>query len=138
MNELPPGNSPSTDTEQRSRSLRALLLTLVLTSFTVTAEPIRNVVSMNATVAAVTIGVIAGVVASVALDRFQFPGRNDVRTTIAAFVSTGIATVLVWVLVPTGLLQTVPQFGLAFLWSFSTVSVTRDVLWPTAMDSVET
>jgi len=134
MAELVPQNPESVDAEQRSRSLRALLLTVLLTSFLLVPEEIRNVVSMDATIAAVTVGVLAGVVASFALDRLQVRVGNDVRTTATAFVSTGIVAVLCWILIPTELRQTVPQFALAFLWGFSIVSVTRDVLWPKATD----
>jgi|GEM_PF-2702823 len=108
MAELVPQNPESVDAEQRSRSLRALLLTVLLTSFLLVPEEIRNVVSMDATIAAVTVGVLAGVVASFALDRLQVRVGNDVRTTVTAFVSTGIVAVLCWILIPTELRQTVP------------------------------
>lgn len=136
MTELSPENSASINTEQQSRALRAVLLTVLLTSCMLIIDGIRNVVSIEATVAAVTIGVVAGIAVSATLERLQIRVRNDVRTTIAAFVSTGIATVLCWIIIPIELLQTVPQFGLAFLWGFSIITVTRDMIWPKAIDSV--
>jgi phage shock protein PspC (stress-responsive transcriptional regulator) len=137
MIELASKKFASIDTEQK-RSLRSLLLTFVMTPLLLIPEPIRNIVSMDATIAAVTIGVIAGVVVSFALDRLQIRVQNDVRTTIAAFVSTGVAMILCWIVIPTELLQTVPHFSLAFIWSFSIISVARDIIWPKAIDSVHT
>jgi len=134
MAERVPQNPASVDAARRSRSLRALLLTVLLTSFLLVPEEIRNVVSMDAPIVAVTTGVLAGAVASVALDRFQIRAGNDVRTTVTAFVSTGVVAVLCWMVIPMPLRQTVPQFALAFLWGFSIVSVARDVLWPEASD----
>lgn len=133
MTEFPSTYTP-TDAEKRSNSLRAFLLTLVLTPFLLLPEPVRDIVSVEATVAAVTIGLIAGIAMSVALGRFQFESQNDVRTTMVALVSIGIVTILLWILLPMELLQIVPHFGLAFTWSFSLVSVTRDVIWPKATE----
>lgn len=138
MTDLVPESSPSIDPEQRSRSLRALFLSAMMTFFVLVPEEIRNVVSVDATLAAVTIGGVAGIAVSVALARFQIQVRNDVRTTVVAFVSTGVAAVLLWILLPTELLQVVPHFGLAVLWSFALVSVARDVVWPTAIESTVT
>ena len=133
MTELPSKSTP-VDTEQRSNSLRAFLFTLALTPLLLLPEPVREIVSVEATVAAVTLGVLAGIAMSVVLDRYQFESRNDVRTTIVALVSTGIATIVLWILLPTALFQIVPHFGLAFTWSLSVVSVTRDVIWPKATE----
>ena len=133
MTEFPSTYTP-TDAEKRSNSLRAFLLTLVLTPFLLLPEPVRDIVSVEATVAVVTIGLIAGIAMSVALDRYQFESRNDVRTTIEALVSTAVATIFLWILLPTALFQIVPHFGLAFTWSFSLLSVTRDVIWPKATE----
>lgn len=132
MAELSSKSAP-VDTEQRSNSLRAFLFTLVLTPFLLLPEPVREIVSVEATVAAVSVGVLAGIAMSVVLGRYQFDSQNDVRTTIVALVSTGVATIVLWLLLPTALFQTVPHFGLAFTWSFSLVSVTRDVILPKAM-----
>ena len=133
MTELPSKSTP-VDTEQRSNSFRAFLFTLVLTPFLLLPEPVREIVSVEATVAAVSVGVLAGIAMSVALGRFQFESQNDVRTTMVALVSIGIVTILLWILLPMELLQIVPHFGLAFTWSFSFVSVTRDVIWPKATE----
>jgi hypothetical protein len=130
MTELVPQRSGSADTEQPSRSLQALLLTVLMTSLLLVAEGVRNVVSMQATVAAVTLGVGAGAATSSVLERFQIQVRNDVRTTAAAFGSAAVTALVCWILVPTALLGTVPQFGLAFLWGFSIASVTREVIKP--------
>jgi len=109
-----------------------------MTSFLLIPEEIRTVVSMDATVVAVTGGLLVGAVVSVALDRFQVRIGNDVRTTAIAFVSTGAMAVFCWLLLPMALLQTVPQFALAFLWGVSALSVTRDILWPKVAGSIET
>jgi len=138
MTELVPQASAPVDTEQRSRSLRALLLTVVMTSLLSVAEGVRNVVSMEATVAAVTLGVVAGAATSSVLERSRIRVRNDVRTTAAAFVSAAVTALVCWMVVPTALLGTVPQFGLAFLWGFSIVSVTRDVIRPKLVGLMDT
>ncbi|MCO8242889.1 hypothetical protein [Haladaptatus sp. AB643] len=125
-----------TDAEQRSNSLRAFWFTLVITSLLLLQEPVRTIVSVEATVAAITLGVVTGITTSVVLGLIQFESQNDVRTTVVTLVLTGITTIVLWILLPPTLLQTVPQFGLAFMWSFSLVSVARDVLWPKATEVV--
>jgi len=68
MTELPSKSTP-VDTEQRSNSLRAFSLTLWLTPLLLLPESVREIVSVETTVAAVTLGVLAGIEMSVALDR---------------------------------------------------------------------
>jgi hypothetical protein len=111
---------------------------MLMTSLLLVADGVRNVVSMEATVAAVTLGVVAGAATSSVLKRFRIQVRNDVRTTAAAFASAAVTALVCWLLVPTALLGTVPQFGIAFLWGFSIVSVTRDVVRPKLVGLTDT
>jgi phage shock protein PspC (stress-responsive transcriptional regulator) len=112
------------------------LETLALTPFLLLLEPVRTIVSIEATIAALASGVVAGITVSLALDHFQIRSQNDVLTTIVTLVAVGITTVLLWLLVPTELIGTVHQFALAFIWSLSLTSVARHVVWPKATDSM--
>lgn len=136
MSELAPQSTPSVDAERRSRSLRALGIALVLTPLLVIAEPIRTIVSVEATAIAAGIGVVAGVALLLTLDHLEVRSRNDVRTAVVALVASVGVTGTLRLVLPRELFQTAPQFALAVLWSFALASVTRDVLWPTVADSV--
>lgn len=136
MTEVPPLDSSSSNADRRSRSLRALLLASVMTPLLVLPEPVRTIVSVEATVLAIASGVIAGAVLGVAAGRIELGTGNDARTTLVALASSVSLTVALWILLPADLFQTAPQFGLAVLWSFAIVSVGRDVVGTDGLDVV--
>ena len=116
--------------EQRSNARNTLLLAAVMTPILLLPEPVRRVVSVEATLFAVGSGVLTGCLVSIASDYYRLDGKTDVRTTIGGLVVSAVGTALVWVLVPSDLVPTTLQFALAFSWSLALTAVARHVLRP--------
>ena len=105
-------------TTERARILRSLLLSLVLTSVLLLIEPARQIVSLNATLAAIAAGIVLGAVAAVGLDDVTVSERlSDSAQTIVVLVSIGVITIAVWLTVPRQHIGTFIQFTIAFIWA---------------------
>lgn len=113
---------PDTDslfsTPERARTLRSLLLSLVLTSVLLLIEPVRQIVSLEATLAAIAAGIFLGAVAAVGLDDVTVSERlSDSAQAIAVLVFIGVITIAVWLIVPRQHIGTFIQFTIAFVWA---------------------
>lgn len=85
-------------------------------------EPARRIVSLEATVAAIVLGVLLGIVAAVGLADVDLRNINDVTASIVTLACILAGTIVVWLIVPHQYIGTVIQFALAFTW---TVPVTQ-------------
>ncbi|WP_137290990.1 hypothetical protein [Natronorubrum halophilum] len=123
-------------TNERAIAIRGLLFTIVLTPVLLLPTPAREIVSSEAIAVAVGCGAVTGIVLSVCLEGVRIDAdRSDVTVAIATLVSTGVATVLVWILLPREHLSTFTQFAIVFSWSFSLTSATRHIVWPAVFGS---
>ncbi|MFC6723693.1 hypothetical protein ACFQE1_04705 [Halobium palmae] len=104
-------------TDERARTLRSFVLALVGTPWLLLIEPARRVVSLEATLAAIGLGAVLGVVAAIGLADVDYRDVNDVTASVVTLGCIGVATVVVWLLVPHQYLGTVLQFALAFAWA---------------------
>lgn len=129
---MPSVRDSTVGTGQQSRSLRLFLLAATSTPFLLVLEPVRHVASVRTTAAVVAVGVTAGVGMKLLLG-WSDSGQQGVSRLPAVVVtvsSTICVTGLLWILLPEGIFRTVPQFCLAFVWSFSSVSVVQSIILP--------
>jgi len=110
-------------TDRRARTLRLFFTALVGSPWILLFEPTRQIVSPEATIVAVGLGMFLGVVAAVGLADVDLRAVNDVAAVIFTLVSICAATVVVWLMVPHQHLGTVLQFTLAFIWTVPAVSL---------------
>ena len=116
-------NQPSTETDpllgtgERARTLRMFVLALIGTPWLLFIEPARRIVTLEATLAAIGLGTVLGVVTTVTLADVDLQDANDVTATAVTLVCIGVATIMVWLLVPEQYIGTVVQFAIAFSWA---------------------
>jgi len=108
---------PLFGTDERARTLRLFMLALIGTPWLLFIEPARRIVSLETTLAAIGLGAGLGVVAAVGLADVNYRDVNDVMASVVALGCIGVATVVVWLLVPHQYIGTVVQFALAFTWA---------------------
>ncbi len=123
-------------TNERVIAIRGLLFAIVLTPVLLLPTPAREIVSNEAIAVAVGSGVVTGIVLSICLEGVQIGAdRSDVTMAIATLVSIGVATALVWILLPREHVSTFMQFAIVFIWSFSLTSATRHIVGPAVFGS---
>ncbi|MDJ1432022.1 hypothetical protein [Halostagnicola sp. A-GB9-2] len=116
-------NGPSTEThpllgaDERARILRSLLFSVSLTPILLLIEPARRIVSLEATVAAIGLGIFFGIVAAIGLADINLQDANSVTASIVVLVCICVATIVVWLIVPHRHIGTVLQFTVAFIWA---------------------
>lgn len=123
MNLPSSGAHPLLGTDGRARTLRLFLTALIGTPWLLFIESTRQIVSPEATIAAVGLGMFLGVVAAVGLADVDFREVNDVTAVIITLVCVCVATVVVWLIVPHQYLGTMLQFTLAFMWTMPVISL---------------
>jgi hypothetical protein len=106
----------SADPERRARVRRTFLFALVGTPWLLWFEPVRRVVSPEATALAVVAGVGLGAVVAIGTADFEGPAASDATQAVVVLGGIGVGTAVVWLVVPSRLLGTFVQFGLAFSW----------------------
>ncbi|MWG35070.1 hypothetical protein [Halomarina oriensis] len=112
------GWSPfDSDVDERARIRRSLLSSFALTPLLFANELTRHVVSVEATAAAVALGVVLGVVAAVGLADVDYSHVDGVVASFVALVFIVVVTVAVWAVVPHRYVGTMMQFAVAFTWA---------------------
>lgn len=117
------GAHPLLGTDGQARTLRLFFTALIGTPWLLFIEPTRQIVSPEATIAAVGLGMVLGVVAAVGLADVDPREVNDVTAVIITLVCICVATVVVWLIVPHQHLGTMLQFTLAFMWTMPVISL---------------
>lgn len=123
MNLPSSGAHPLLGTDGQARTLRLFLTALIGTPWLLFIEPTRQIVSSEATIAAVGLGMFLGVVVAVGLADVDFREVNDVTAVIITLVCVCVATVVVWLIVPHQYLGTMLQFTLAVMWTMPVISL---------------
>ncbi|AGB31545.1 hypothetical protein C488_13791 [Natrinema pellirubrum DSM 15624] len=125
--------------DERSRALRELLYATVMTPLLLFPEPSRELASMEASVAAVGLGVVVGAAVSLTLSDAQLGPQDDLLGTVVGVTIIGAVTVLLWILLPREHIATFLHFSIAFLWGAAIASTARHVVRPAlgASDSIE-
>ncbi len=103
--------------DEQARILRSFLISLAATPFLLFIEPARRIVSLEATLAAIALGMLLGIVAAVGLADVNLQDANSVTASIVALVCICVATIVVWLIVPHRYIGTVLQFTVAFIWA---------------------
>lgn len=107
----------SSDVGERARIRRSLLSSLALTPLLFSNELTRHVVSVEATVTAVTLGVVLGVVAAVGLQDVDYGHVDGVVASLVTLAAIAVVTVAVVLVVPHQYIGTMMQFAVAFMWA---------------------
>ncbi|AGB38167.1 hypothetical protein [Natronococcus occultus] len=129
MGEPPPSDGRRYEADRRSFVGRPLLVAIAMTPLLLLG-PGREIVSTEATLLAAGVGVTVGASASVALEEVDLSHVDDIAATIGSVLGIVVATVGLWLLVPTDYAPTLPQFAVAFLWGFALADVARRRLEP--------
>ncbi|MDS0294015.1 hypothetical protein [Halogeometricum luteum] len=104
-------------TGERARALRLFGVALIGTPWLLSIDPARRIVSLEATLAAIGLGVALGIVAAVGLVDVDLRDVNDVTASVVALGCICVVTIAVWLLVPQQYIGAVIQFSLAFTWA---------------------
>ncbi|ELY59913.1 hypothetical protein [Natronolimnohabitans innermongolicus] len=80
-------------------------------------ETSRRIVSLEATLVAIAIGIFLGIVAAIGLADINLQNANSVTASIVALVCIGVVTIVVWLIVPHQYIGTFIQFTVAFIWA---------------------
>ncbi|WP_222918674.1 hypothetical protein [Natrinema sp. SYSU A 869] len=138
MVDIPVYNSSVPGSNDRSRALWQLLYATALTPILLLTEPSREIASIEATVAAVGLGLIVGAVVSLTLSGAQLGPQDDALATVVGIATVGGVTVLLWLLLPRDHISTFLHFAIAFLWGTALASAARHVVWPSLSSSEST
>ena len=112
------GSFFDSDTPERARAFRSLLVSLALTPVLLAIPAARQIVSLDATLAAIVVGVFLGAVAAIGFDDGTVgEGLSDFAQTIVLVVFIGVMTAAVWLLVPSEHIGTFIHFTIAFVWA---------------------
>ncbi|KTG08993.1 hypothetical protein AUR64_14400 [Haloprofundus marisrubri] len=125
MNQPSSETHPLYGTNQRARTLRMFLIALVGTPWLLLIEPTRRIASLEATIAAIGLGVVCGIVATVGLADTDLQDVNDVTAVVVTLVCICVATLILWLIVPRQYLGAVLQFVLAFSWAMPVSQLLR-------------
>lgn len=117
MNQTSTEEHPLLGVDGRARALRLFLIALVGTPGIFFMEPARQIVSLEATIAAIGLGVFLGIIATIGLADVDLRDVNNVTATVITLVWICVATIAVWLIVPRQYLGTMLQFVLAFTWT---------------------
>lgn len=117
MSSTTSGTSSHLGTDERERIRRSFLFSLALTPVLLLIAPARRIVSLEATPAAIALGMSLGVVAAVGVADRTLQDVNSVMATLVALSCIGVATIVVWLVVPHQHLGAVIQFTVAFIWA---------------------
>jgi hypothetical protein len=101
----------------RARAFRSFVIALVGTPWLLFLEPARRIVSLETTIAAVGLGVLFGIVATVGLADVDLRDINNMTTTVITLLCIGVATIVLWLSIPHQHLGTMLQFVIAFSWT---------------------
>ncbi|MFC7029267.1 hypothetical protein ACFQJ5_19405 [Halomicroarcula sp. GCM10025324] len=101
----------------RARAIRSFVIALVGTPWLLFLEPARQIVSLEATMGAVGLGMIFGIVATVGLADVDLREDNNVTAVVVTLVCICVATIVLWVIIPQQHLGTMLQFVIAFMWA---------------------
>ncbi|WP_226041825.1 hypothetical protein [Natrinema sp. DC36] len=130
MNDSRSNSSLTSDSDGASGALRELLYTAVLTLLLLVPTHAREIVSIEATAAAVGSGTLIGAIVTLTLEDAQLGFESDVVTTIVGMVGLGVVAVLLWIVLPAAYIGTFVHFAIAFMWGSSLIAVVRHVIWP--------
>lgn len=117
MNQTSTGSHPLLGDDERTRILRSFLFSLALTPLLLMTETSRRIVSLEATLVAIAIGIFLGIVAAIGLADINLQNANSVTASIVALVCIGVVTIVVWLIVPHQYIGTFIQFTVAFIWA---------------------
>ncbi|MDG5758384.1 hypothetical protein QA600_03415 [Natronococcus sp. A-GB1] len=92
-------------------------------------EPARRIVSLEATLVAIAVGIFLGIVAAIGLADINLQNANSVTASIVALVCISVATIVVWLIVPHQHIGTFTQFTVAFIWAMPITELLYYRLW---------
>lgn len=108
---------PFLGTNKQARILRSLLFSFALTPLLLLNESARRILSLEATLGALAIGMLLGIVAAIGLADIELQNANSATAAIGALVCICVATIIVWLMVPHQYIGTVLQCTIAFIWA---------------------
>lgn len=114
---------PASSGDERARIRQSFLLALVITPNLFVVESARRIVSPEATLLAVALGVTSGFGAAIGLADVDLGAVGSVTASVVALACIGLTTVAVWLVVPSPYLGTVIQFAVAFTWTMALTNV---------------
>ncbi|QCS41976.1 hypothetical protein [Natrinema versiforme] len=117
MNQTSTEKHPLLGADEWARILRSFLFSLALTPTLLLIEPARRIVSLEATLAAITVGLFLGIVAAIGLADINHQDANSVTASIVTLVCICGATIAVWLILPHQHIGTFLQFTVAFIWA---------------------
>ncbi|OVE85112.1 hypothetical protein B2G88_12260 [Natronolimnobius baerhuensis] len=129
MNQASTGSHPLLGADERTRILRSFLLSLALTPVLLMIEPARRIVSLEATLAAITVGISLGIVAAIGLADINLQNANSVTASIVTLVCICGATIAVWLILPHQHIGALLQFTVAFIWAMPITQLLYYRLW---------
>lgn len=109
--------NPLHGADGRARAFRSFVIALVGTPWLLFLEPARRIVSLEITIAAVGLGVIFGIVTTVGLADVDLGDVNNMTATVITLLCIGVATIVLWLIIPQQHLGTMLQFVIAFSWA---------------------
>lgn len=117
MNQTLFETNPLHGADGRARAFRSFVIALVGTPWLLFLEPARRIISLETTIAAVGLGVIFGVIATVVLADVDLRDVNNVTAVVVTLVCICMATIVLWLVIPQQHLGTMLQFVIAFSWA---------------------
>jgi len=123
MNQTSTESHPLLCGDERARILRSFLVSLALTPLLLMIGPAHRIVSLEATLVAIAIGISLGFVAVVGLANINLQNINSVTASIVALVCVGVATIVVWFIVPHQHSGTFIQFTITFIWAMPIIAL---------------
>ncbi|WP_348607915.1 hypothetical protein [Halobaculum rarum] len=117
MNQTLFETNPLHGADGRARAFRSFVIALVGTPWLLFLEPARRIVSLETTIAAVGLGVIFGIIATVGLANVDLRDVNNVTAVVVTLVCICVATIVLWLSIPQQHLGTMLQFVIAFSWA---------------------
>lgn len=117
VNQLSSETHPLLGTDERARTFRLFVIALIGTPWLLSIEPVRQIVSLEATLSAIGLGMVFGIVAAVGLADVDLRDVNGVTASVVTLGCICVVTVAVWLLVPHQYTGAVLQFALAVTWA---------------------
>ncbi|WP_254524060.1 hypothetical protein [Natrinema caseinilyticum] len=118
-------DSSARDSSERPENVRRFLYAFALSHLLFLTDLERDIVSIEVTVAAVGIGLLVGTAMAYTLADVHVGRDSPLVTSIATLVGIGVATVLLWVLLPREHISTVSTFTTAFILGAALTSAIR-------------
>lgn len=132
MNQTLFETSPWHGADGRARAFRSFVIALVGTPWLLLLEPARRIVSLETTIAAVGLGVIFGIIATVGLANVDLRDVNNVTAAVVTLVCICVATVVLWLIIPQQHFGTMLQFVIAFSWAMPVAQLLFHYYWEPA------